>query len=72
MVTKRLPYDISGLPYDINMGDPRPQCTFAWVRAFPTVFPPEYIDSKWIIRHDITGSVSIRDRNVKKKKKWNI
>ena len=40
--------------------------TFAWVRDFPTVFPPEYIDGKWIIRYDITGSVSIRDRNVKK------
>ena len=41
--------------------------TFAWTRAFPTVFPPEYIDGKWIIRHDITGSVNIRDRNVKQK-----
>ena len=41
--------------------------TFAWARAFPTVFPPEYIDGKWIIRHDITGSVNIRDRNVKQK-----
>jgi len=39
--------------------------TFAWARAFPTVFPPEYIDGKWIIRHDITGYVSIRDRNMK-------
>ena len=37
---------------------------FSWARAFPTVFPPEYINGKWIIRHDITGSVSIRERNV--------
>ena len=28
---------------------------------------PEYIDGKWIIRYDITCSVSIRDRNVKQK-----
>ena len=41
--------------------------TFTWDRTFPTVFPPEYIDGKWIIRHDITGSVNIRDRNVKQK-----
>ena len=41
--------------------------TFAWARAFPTVFPPKYIDGKWIIRFDITGSVSIRDSNVKHK-----
>ena len=41
------------------------KATFAWERAFPTVFPPKYIDGKWIIRYDITGSVSIRDRNVK-------
>ena len=40
---------------------------FGWARMFPTVFPPEYIDGKWIIKHDITGSVSIRDRNVKQK-----
>ena len=37
----------------------------AWARDFPTVFPPEYIDGKWIIMYDITGSISIRDRNVK-------
>ena len=44
---------------DMNKND------FAWVRNFPTVFPSEYIDGKWIIRYDITGSISIRDRNVK-------
>ena len=38
---------------------------FAWSRAFPTVFPPEYIDGKWIIRHDITSSVFVRDRHIK-------
>ena len=27
MVTKRLSYDTFGLPYDIDMGDPLPQCT---------------------------------------------
>ena len=26
MVIKWLPYDIFGLPYDINLGDYRPQC----------------------------------------------
>ena len=31
------------------------------------MFPPEYIDGKWIIRYGITGSVSIRDRHVKQK-----
>ena len=41
--------------------------TFAWARAFLTVSPPAYIDGKWIIRYDITGSVSVRDRNVKQK-----
>ena len=46
--------------------------TFSWARAFPTVFPPEYIDDKWIIRYDITGSTYIRDRNVKQKIGWNI
>ena len=38
--------------------------TFAWARAFPTIFQPEYIDGKLIIRHDITGSITIRERNV--------
>ena len=37
---------------------------FAWARAFPTIFQPEYIDGKWTIRHDITGSVTVRERNV--------
>ena len=40
---------------------------FAWARSFPTMFPPEYIDGKWIIWKNITGSVSIRERNVKQK-----
>ena len=31
------------------------------------MFQPGYIDGKWIIRHGITGSGSIRDRNVKQK-----
>ena len=41
--------------------------TFAWERAFTTISPPEYIDCKWNIRYDITGSVNIRDRSVKQK-----
>ena len=41
--------------------------TIAWARDFPTMFPPEYIDGKWIIRYDITDSLSIRDRNMKQK-----
>ena len=28
---------------------------FAWARAFPTVFIPQYRNGKWIILHDITG-----------------
>ena len=27
MVSKKLPYDTNGLPYDVYMGDSRPQCT---------------------------------------------
>ena len=27
MVSKKLPYDTNGLPYDIYMGDSRPQCS---------------------------------------------
>ena len=37
---------------------------FAWARVFPTIFHPEYIEGKWIIRHDITGSITVRERNV--------
>ena len=37
---------------------------FAWARAFPTIFQPEYIDGKWSIRHDITESVTVREMNV--------
>ena len=36
---------------------------FVLARAFPTIFQPKYIEGKWIIRHDITGSVTIRERN---------
>ena len=28
MVRKKLPYDTNGLPYDVYMGDPRPQCSY--------------------------------------------
>ena len=27
-------------------------------------FQPEYIEGKWTIRHDITGSITVRERNV--------
>ena len=27
MVSKKLPYDTNGLPYDVYMGDSRPQCS---------------------------------------------
>ena len=37
---------------------------FARVRVFPTIFQPEYIEGKRTIRHDITGSITIRQRNV--------
>ena len=40
---------------------------FGWARVLPTVFPPEYTVGKLIIRYDITGSVTIRDKNVKQK-----
>ena len=29
------------------------------------MFPPKYSNGKWFIRNDITGSVYIKDRNVK-------
>ena len=28
MVSKKLPYDTNGLPYDVYMGDSRPQCSY--------------------------------------------
>ena len=37
---------------------------FAWAKAFLTIFQPEYIDGKWSIRHDITESITVRERNV--------
>ena len=37
---------------------------FVWARAFPTIFKPEYIESKQTIRYDITGSITVRARNV--------
>jgi hypothetical protein len=42
---------------------------YAWARAFPTVFIPEYIpvsssEYAWVIRHDITGWYKIRDKKV--------
>ena len=27
---------------------------FAWARALPTIFQPEYIEGKWTIIHEIT------------------
>ena len=37
---------------------------FAWARPFSIIFQPEYIEGKWTIRHDITGSIIVRKRNV--------
>ena len=37
---------------------------FACAKAFPTVFQSEYIEGKLTIRQYITGSITIRDRNV--------
>ena len=34
---------------------------FTWARAFPIIFQPEYIEGKLIIRHDITGSITVRE-----------
>ena len=33
-------------------------------KSIPNNFQPEYTDSKWIIRHGITGSITIRERSV--------
>lgn len=40
---------------------------FAWARAFPTVFIPQYRNGRWIILHDITGCFDmdgVRDTTV--------
>jgi hypothetical protein len=42
---------------------------YAWARAFPTIFVPEYIpvsssECQWVIRHDITGWFKPRDKKV--------
>ena len=37
---------------------------FIWTRAFPKCFQPEFIKGKWTIIHDITGSITVRERNV--------
>ena len=31
MVSKKLPYDTNGLPYDVYMGDSRPQCIWLYM-----------------------------------------
>ena len=36
MVSKKLPYDTNGLPYDIYMGDSRPQCSLEWLTTYVT------------------------------------
>ena len=41
MVSKKLPYDTNGLPYDVYMGDSRPQCCYRKLFAYPT--PTEVI-----------------------------
>ena len=42
----------------------RIMCPYFGTGAILTIFQPEYIDGKWTIRHDITGSVTVRERNV--------
>ena len=40
MVSKKLPYDTNGLPYDVYIGDSRPQCSFNYQNiAFHTGNP---------------------------------
>ena len=38
MVSKKLPYDTNGLPYDVYMGDSRPQCSTSCVYTNITLF----------------------------------
>jgi PIF1 helicase. len=59
----------------VNMNKTR----YAWARAFPTVFIPEYLpfptrpetpdgspyEWKWVIRNDITGWINVRDKQPK-------
>ena len=45
---------------------------FVWARTFPITFQPEYIEGKLTIRHDITGSITVRERNVNQNYLWNI
>ena len=37
---------------------------FAWSRALPTIFQPEYREGNWTIRHDINGYLTVRERYV--------
>ncbi len=39
---------------------------YSWSLAFPSLFPPCYIDGEWVILGDITGWHKSRDRNVSK------
>ena len=44
MVSKKLPYDTNGLPYDVYMGDSRPQCS----KRHNDV-TPEDLSERWCI-----------------------
>jgi hypothetical protein len=37
---------------------------YAWSLAFPSVFPPRYIDGRWVILGDPTGWIEPRDKAV--------
>ena len=37
---------------------------FSWARAFPKNFTPKYIEGKWTIGYDITGSITVREGNI--------
>eukprot|EP00957_Ditylum_brightwellii_P008325 630211-Ditylum_brightwellii.AAC.1 len=34
---------------------------YSWILAFPTIFPPCYIDRKWVILSNYTGWHTTRD-----------
>ena len=64
MVRKKLPYDTIGLPYDVYMGDPRPQCIFHLVVPKPLVlfcFFRSYFGPKAFKYEVILGLVNINN-----------
>ena len=37
---------------------------YVWARTFPSLFIPIYVNGKWVIRHDYTGTSFIRDYEI--------